>query len=245
MPSRRAWVAIVLLFIGLIVWRLPAQWLVGALPANVRCDAPAGTVWAGQCQQLTAMGVVLSQVSWQLAPAQLLRMRLGGSLRIDDPRLQAQTGWSFGRAGDVQLSGLNAQLALPNALLPAVPTGWSGRLQLQFDRARYQQPRILELLGHAQLLELRQQQPPAAMGGYEVNFAPGAVDGDWVNGSVRDLGGPLTLKGSLRLQAPNAYEFDGKVAATAAAGEELRRLIEQLGPVDAQGLRVVSVAGTL
>lgn len=245
MPSRRAWVAIVLLFIALIVWRLPAQWLVGALPADVRCDGPAGTVWAGQCQQLTAMGAILQQVSWQLAPAQLLRARIGGSLRIDDPRLQAQTGWSLGRAGDVQLSGVNAQLMLTNALLPAVPAGWSGRLQVRFERARYRQPRILELLGQVQLFELRQQLPPAEMGGYELDFAPGAVNGDLVSGSVRDLGGPLTLTGVLRLHPPNAYEFEGKVAATASASEEVRRLIEQLGPADAQGLRVVSVAGTL
>jgi hypothetical protein len=245
MPSRRAWVAIVLLFIGLVIWRLPAQWLMGVLPANVRCDDAAGTVWAGQCQQLTAMGVVLQQVSWQLAPAELLHARLGGSLRIDDPRLQAQTAWSLGRAGDAQFSALSAQLALPNPLLPAVPAGWSGQLQLQIDRAHYRQPRIVELLGRAQLTGLRQQQPAADLGGYELSFAPGAVNGDVVNGTVRDLGGPVALTGALQLRPPNAYEFEGKVAATATASEELRQLVEQLGPADAQGLRVMSVAGTL
>lgn len=245
MPSRRAWVAIVLLFIGLVVWRLPASWLVGALPGNVRCQDAAGTVWAGQCQQLAATGMVLQQVSWQLAPAELLHARIGGSLRVDDPRLQAQTQWSLGRAGDAQISALSGQLTLPNPQLPAALAGWSGQLQLQIDRGHYRQPRILELLGRAQLTELRQQQPAADLGSYELLFAPGAVSGDVVNGTVRNLGGPLALTGTLVLRPPNAYEFEGKVATTAAAGEELRRLVEQLGPADAQGLRVVSVAGTL
>ena len=94
MPSRRAWVAILLFFIALIVWRLPARWLTGLLPANVRCEDAAGTVWDGQCPQLATMGLVLQQVSWQIAPRELLHARLGGSLRIDDARLTAQTRWS-------------------------------------------------------------------------------------------------------------------------------------------------------
>jgi Type II secretion system (T2SS), protein N len=245
MPSRRAWVAIILLFFGLVLWRLPAHWLAGALPANVRCEDASGTVWAGQCAQLAAVGVVLQQVSWQLAPAELLHARIGGRLRIDDARLQADGQWSLGRAGDVQASAASARLTLPNPLVSAVPAGWSGQLQLQIDRAHLQQYRIIELLGRVQLTDLRQRQPPAEMGGYELLFAPGAAHGDVVDGTVRNLDGPLTLTGTLRLRPPGAYEFDGKVAVTAAASEELRRLVEQMGPADAQGQRVVSVAGTL
>jgi hypothetical protein len=53
------------------------------------------------------------------------------------------------------------------------------------------------------------------------------------------------LQGVLQLSPSGAYELDGTVAARDASSSDLQQLLQMLGPPDAQGRHVFSLAGTL
>ena len=65
-------------------------------------------------------------------------------------------------------------------------------------------------------------------------------------GQLRDLSGPLAVRGQLRLQPSGAFEINGTVATRPNAGNEIDQALQVfLGPADTQGQRPFSMAGTL
>jgi general secretion pathway protein N len=49
----------------------------------------------------------------------------------------------------------------------------------------------------------------------------------------------------LRLSPDGSYELAGSVAPKSDAGSDLTQVLQLLGPADAQGRRVFSIAGTM
>jgi hypothetical protein len=95
--------------------------------------------------------------------------------------------------------------------------------------------------GIVSVRRLHRDQPTADLGGFELDFAKAAP----MTGNLRDLDGPLSLQGVLQLSPSGAYELDGTVAARDASSSDLQQLLQMLGPPDAQGRHVFSLAGTL
>ena len=79
------------------------------------------------------------------------------------------------------------------------------------------------------------------LGSYAVSFPGG--DGEPV-GQIRDLGGPLSLQGTLRLPRQGGYELQGTVATRPEASPELINNLRFLGSPDAAGRRQFSLTGT-
>jgi hypothetical protein len=63
-------------------------------------------------------------------------------------------------------------------------------------------------------------------------------------GDLTDLGGPLAVRGTLRLTNQPGYVLEGQVAARADAAPELVSNLQFLGTPDASGRRPFSIAGT-
>jgi hypothetical protein len=63
-------------------------------------------------------------------------------------------------------------------------------------------------------------------------------------GQIRDLGGPLSVTGTLKLTRQGGYEVEGLVAARADAPPELINNMRFLGSPDATGRRPFSLSGT-
>ena len=69
--------AALLLFAGVIATRLPASWLLAAVPKingqSPHCDVVSGTIWHGACSGLTVGAFRFSFTQWELAAWPLLR----------------------------------------------------------------------------------------------------------------------------------------------------------------------------
>jgi hypothetical protein len=245
MPSRRIALLIALMFAVTLLVRFPARWVATMLPNGIECHEATGTIWNGECAQLRAAGTGLSRVGWRLLPAQLLRGTLAADIRSNDPRANGSLQLRVGSGGRLELRNVNARLQLAGGLIPALRDQWRGQVELALSRVelRALQPRALA--GTARVMDLRQSSPPLELGSYELAFAEGAADNTDIVGALRDLQGPVGVAGSLRLRTTGEYEVDGTVVARPTASAELQRLIEFLGPVDAQGARPFSLAGTL
>jgi general secretion pathway protein N len=234
MSIRSALLLAIVVFVVTLLARLPAAALVPLLPAGVSCQMPGGTVWHGSCAQLRDGSFDLSGFSWRLHPAPLLQLRLSAELTSDDPRVAGHTQVEITRDGQIPLQG---GLAL-------FPRGLAGTVQIAVDAARLQHEQLLALQGSIRVLQLRSESQSADLGSFELVFPP-APPGSPIEGQLRDLGGPLSVSGQLRLMGAGGYDLSGSVAAREQASPELLQALELLGPADPQGRRPFSLAGSL
>lgn len=242
MSTRSALLLAVIVFLATLLARLPARLLVPLLPAEVACDMPSGTVWHGACAQLHAPGLTLNAVSWTLHPSALLGLRLSADLTSDDPHAQGHAGIELSRGGLIRVQALAAQLPLQDGL-KLFPRGLAGTVQVAVSLASVRHGELTALQGSVRVVQLRSNSQSADLGSFELQF-PAASAGSPIVGQLRDLGGPLSVSGALRLTR-GAYDLSGWVAARDQASPELLQALQLLGPADAQGRRMFSLAGSL
>ncbi len=101
----------------------------------------------------------------------------------------------------------------------ATPRGWTGDLELDLAEVRLVGRRPVAATGTLFLRALRA--PGAggqALGDFELVVGEGTVGSESLNGRVRDLGGPLRVRGSIELDTEGRYLLTGEAAPGPGAG---------------------------
>lgn len=248
MTTRRTlWIgALALLAFGLIVIaRFPAAWAAGALPAELSCDIIDGTVWNGACAGLMLRHQrLLGDLSWQLHAPRLLAGRLAARVGLTHAEDFANAEVELAPGGHILAREVHASVHLDPGLIPQLPGGLRGLARADLSRLEVQHGRLTDLRGRIEAHDLAQtDQTPMELGSYALAFNGAAAGGELI-GELRDLGGPLSLEGILRMTPEPGFVLDGKVAARPAASAELARQLQMLGAPDAQGRRSFSIADT-
>jgi len=248
MSVRVAVLLAALVFLLTLLVRLPASLLLNALPATWHCTGAAGTLWQGSCAEFAAGPRSISDLRWTVHPAALLRAHIALDFASSDPAASGQGYLEWQPGGELLLEHLSATLA-PQALMGLLPGGWNASLQLAIEQARVRAGHLVALAGALQLQQLQLRAPRTALGSYELAFAPQsagiAATDTPMHGALRELEGPLTLRGEMLLQPDGSYQLSGKVAAHEDASASLQQLLELLGPADANGARDFSFTGRL
>ena len=243
MSARTAILLVAAVFALTLLIRLPAAVLGWLLPRSVACESPAGTLWRGSCADVRSGALELADVDWRLHPLSLLRAQAALDVDSNDPRARGNGHVTLHANGDLDMTTLNASLPLEGGLLP-VPAGWSGVLGVDIDQASVRGGHVTALQGRLTARSLRMSHPDADLGSFELNFPTAPVGDQPMSGTLRDLGGPLSLSGQLQLRRDGSYELDGILAPRDTSSAELQQLLNLLGPPDADGRRAVSFAGT-
>jgi hypothetical protein len=225
---------------------LPARWVGGMLPPVARCMEWSGTIWRGQCGQLTVQvpgqrPITLESASWKLHPLRLLRARLAADVVVEDPRGAATGSVEVARSGLLVLRGVDAQAQLDPQFPGGLPAGWSGRLEMQALDLDWQIDRLQGLQGEFRFLNLRDERG-REIGSYRASFP--AVDGPPFRGQLTDLGGPLELRATVELTVERNWSLNGTVMVRGAEDGGFRSYLEALGAPDASGRYPLSATGT-
>jgi general secretion pathway protein N len=248
MPLKTAISLAIAIFAITVLSQLPAAVLPWLLPATINCETPSGTLWEGACAQLHSGAWELTDVHWTLHPAALLRAQLSADLLSTDPRATGQTRATLHLNGLLELERLDARVPLQGGA-SMLPSGWSGLLELNVERASLRGGRLNALQGRIVLRQLHSEQPTADLGSFELDVPAPAAESSGpstpIVGQLRDLEGPLSVQGQLRLSSEGAYELSGTLAPRGDASPDLRQALQLLGPPDAQGRYPLSLAGTL
>jgi hypothetical protein len=225
-----------LLFVALLIWRLPLAWVSAWLPAGVQCQGGSGSVWRGHCDTLRTPVASLQSLSWQLS---LLRGEASLALQVDDTELQASTDLHWHFNGQWRAEALRARLPLEHPLLRLASKNYRGDVAADFTEVSGNGRQIQSAAGTVQLLHLHSS---TDLGSYAVKLADGARPGE-IAGDLRDLDGPLQVDGTLRIHA-TGYELHGYAVPRSGASTELSKALDLLGPPDEQGRRRLSLEGT-
>jgi general secretion pathway protein N len=243
MSARSAILLVVAVFALTLLIRLPADVIAWLLPRSVACESPGGTLWHGGCAEVRSAALTLADVRWTLHPLSLLRAQAALDVNSNDPRARGSAQLTLHSNGDLDIATLNASLALEGGVVP-VPAGWSGVLDLGIDRAGLRGGHIVAVQGTLTVRSLRMEHPGTDLGSFELKFPDAPVGDAPMLGTLRDLGGPLSLAGQLQLRPDGNYELDGSIAPRDASSADLQQVLNLLGPPDAAGRHPVSFAGT-
>lgn len=249
--KRTVWLVLfgVLVFVGIIVARMPVSWVMPGPNSGVACSEVDGTVWNGTCTGLTVRTQAVGDVTWELHASRLLAAKLNADVVLSRPAGAVQGNVETGFDKKITARGIKADLPLDQELVSvALPPNFRslrGKIHADLSLARFNGRAFTAIEGVIEAQDLTEGEGANAQrwGSYSLTFPPSAV-GDPL-GQIRDLGsGPLAVEGSLRLTPEPGFDLEGLVTARPTASAELARDIQFLGSPDAQGRRPFSLSGT-
>ncbi len=233
-------------FLVVLVLYLPASWLASALPPQLRCHEIGGSVWHGDCLGLQWQGATLGDATWNLAPGRALTGSLSGDLELRGTAINLRTDLDTNFSGIGELRNLSARLVLDPGLLPQVPPDQRGTVTAQLVRlelAEGPSPRALQ--GTIQLHDFRQVGArPLELGSYQVTFENAAPTNEAAVGTLRDLGGPFAVNGTVTLTPPNAWLVQGYITGRTAEAERIVREITLGAMPDPSGRSTFTIEGS-
>jgi general secretion pathway protein N len=233
-------------FIVCLVAMMPAQQLARRLPEGVELGGVDGTIWSGRARSLAVNGRPLGGLQWSCRPWPLLVLEWSCSavLKPQGGEVAGDLSGDFGQ----EVVGEDIRGRLPIAAFEgiATPRGWTGDLELDVAEIRLAGRRPTAASG---TLVLRALHAPGAggqaLGDFELVVGEGTVGSESLNGRLRDLGGPLQVRGSVELDPNGRYLLTGDAAPGPGAGPAIFDTLSFLGPPDRQGRRPFTIEGTL
>lgn len=233
-------------FLAFMVAMVPARQLTSRLPAGIETRGVAGTIWAGRASGLRANGAALGALEWSCRPWRLLVLEWSCRVTLSPPGGQFAADLSGGFDGEVLASGIAGQVPITAFEGIATPRGWSGVLELDVQRLRIVARRPTEADGRLFVRSLKAPGPRGqVLGDFELTVGEGTVGTDTLAGRLRDLGGPLRVRGAIELRRDGSYLMSGEVAPGPGAGPAIFDTLAFLGPPDDLGRRPFAIEGTL
>jgi general secretion pathway protein N len=232
-------------FVVFLVAMMPATQLARRLPTGIALAGVGGTIWSGQARSLTVQGRALGAFRWSCRPWRLLLLQWSCHATLAPPGGEV-SGELRGDFGD-EIVGEEIAGRLPISLFEgiATPRGWTGELELDISELRLVARRPAAASGTLYLRSLRAPGPGGqALGDFELVVGEGTVGGAALNGRLRDLGGPLHVRGAIELAADGSYLLTGDAAPGPGAGPAIFDTLGFLGPPDSQGRRPFTIEGS-
>ncbi len=233
-------------FLGFLVAMVPASQLARRMPAGVVLDGPAGTIWSGRARALVIQGRPLGAFRWSCRPWRLVVLEWSCTIGLQPKGGDAEGDFSGDFGGDVVGRDIHGTVPISVFEGIATPRGWTGNLELALDELRVAKRRPQSAAG---TLFMRGLRAPGSggqqLGDFELVVGEGSVGGAMLNGRLRDLGGPLHVRGAVELFEDGRYLVQGEAAPGPGAGPAIFDTLGFLGPPDRQGRRPFTIEGTL
>lgn len=244
MNRRLFWLGFTAFLLAVLVV-LPAQWMTWLLPAQVHCASWTGSVWRGQCNDLTveqgSAPLEIQMLHWKLHPLSLLRLALKADFNLRTAQGTVSGVAELGRKGQLAVENLTASAMFDRRLATMLAEGWNGQLEARNLTVKMQGNTLLALSGEIDLRDFKDARG-APFGSYRLVFAP--TDAPPFTGTITDNGGPLAVKGAVTITADRRWQLDGLITPRADAPQELRSRLEILAAPDASGGHRLQSEGT-
>ncbi len=229
--------------LGLIVL-FPARAAVGWFaPDGIQVSGISGTVWNGRARAVSAPGVYLADVDWQLSALSLLTLSPSLSFSAVPGSGFIEATATLRGSDTIELRDLNASLPL-SMLAEVVRTpGLDGNASLQFEHIAFIQGLPTSARGTVRVAGLRLPLVhPGPLGGYLLEF----VESDnGIVASIEDADGIVDVAGSLSLRQDSSYQLLAQVAVIASTPPDLAERMRFMPRGNAEGQYEIRLEGSL
>jgi general secretion pathway protein N len=233
-------------FLVFLIALVPANQLTRRLPPGITLDGVSGTIWSGQARSIAVESQPIGPLRWSCRPWRLIVLEWSCDLGLQPPGGEVFGRFTGGFNGD--LVGRDIRGTAPISVFEGIvtPRGWSGTLEFDLAELRIASLRPQSATGTMHLRALRGPGPHGErLGDFELVVGEGSVGNALLNGRLRDLGGPLHVRGAIELFADGRYLMRGDAAPGPGAGPAILDTLSFLGPPDRQGRRPFTIEGTL
>ncbi len=246
--SRRARIvaAGVVAFLGFLVAMVPASQLSSRLPPGIVMTGVGGTIWSGRASNLQLQGRSLGALRWFCRPWRLLLLEWSCQVTFSPAGGEVSADLTGDFGGQVEARGIRGQVPVSAFEGIATPIGWTGVLELDVEQLRIASAKPQEAAGTLFVRSLKAPGPGGQLlGDFELVVGEGAVGTDTLTGRLRDLGGPLRVRGTIELKRDGSYMMSGEAAPGPGAGPAIFDTLAFLGPPDNLGRRPFTIEGSL
>ncbi len=232
-------------FLVFLVAMVPAGQLAHRLPEGIAMTGVAGTIWSGRASGLAVNRRTIGGIRWSCRPWRLVFLEWSCHLTLSPPggEVSADARGDFGG----EIVGRNIRGNVPIGTLEGIvtPPGWTGVLELDVDEVRIVGRRPANAAGTLFVRSLRAPGSGGQMlGDFELVVGEGSVGTGSLNGRLRDLGGPLHVRGAIELDPQGRYLMSGDAAPGPGAGPAIFDTLSFLGPPDRLGRRPFTIEGS-
>jgi len=233
-------------FLVFLVALVPATLLTRWLPPGIAVAGLDGTIWSGSASGVNLQGRAIGAAAWSCRPWRLVFLEWSCRVHLQPAGGELSAAVSGGFDDEIEARDLagSAPIAFLEGIV--VPTGWTGRLELDVARARITRGLPQDAEGRLFVRGLKAPGPGGAtLGDFELVIGEGAVGTGTLVGRLSDQGGPLHVRGTLELKRDGSYFMSGEVAPGPGAGPAILDTLEFLGPPDTSGRRPFTIEGSL
>lgn len=224
-------------------WSIPAEtaWTrVAERAPMLRLQGLTGRIWEGQAQGVSIKAMPMGSAHWQLSPWRALTGAAAGSVQLSGGPITLNTELSADQT-ELTLSALTASIPAtllePALDIPALRL--QGMIDLRADQVLVSNGILKSAKGMLQWNDLGVSGlAEARLGGVRVDFAP---EGQDIVGKVSDLGGPLAVEGTIRVQGQT---FHAEVNLD-ARDESVREALLYVGERKPNGGSLLRVDGVI
>jgi general secretion pathway protein N len=241
--KRTIWliIAVVLVFAGFVIARLPASWVMPDAKSGIVCGDVDGSIWNGTCTGLTVQQQPVGDLTWEVHAMRLLAGKINADVVLTRPTGSVRANVESGFDKKIVARDVLVDLPVDQELASGLPPNLRnlrGKVHAQLAYVRVDGQVVQAIEGVVEAHDLTDG--TQKWGSYSVTF-PAPTTGAPV-GQLKDLGsGPLAVEGSLKLTPAPGFDLEGLVAARPSASPELVQDLRFLGSPDSQGRRPFSL----
>jgi hypothetical protein len=233
----------VLAFVLIVVANVPASLAQRWIPSNIRVGSLNGTLWHGEAMSVQTGTVDIERLEWRLHPVSLLAGKFAARIEATTAPDRLTAEITVNRAGLIEAHGVDAQLDAASFAGRALPTGWSGPVNVHLEELVVEKRWISRIRGTAESGTL--SGPPGVqpyLGSYRLVFGDDAnAAPEELRGHFQDTGGPIEISGEVHLYRDRRAVVSGWVRARSNAPQAVVDDIAKLPESDPQGRRRFSI----
>ncbi len=231
-----------------VVVQTPAERLYGLVKERLPLTLYQldGTAWQGSATVATFGGRSqrLESLQWVLQPATIFlgRVQADVSFQYDNRDVSGTVGRDLGGLYLREFKGSLAAATLER-LSPQLAFGLTGLFQFNLAELVLEGVQLASVEGEIQWHDAGLEMNNTSFGNFELSLA--TTDDGKINGVLRDLDGPLKVRGTLRLQPSGEYVFAGTLELRDNSRNDLRQGLRFVGTPNAKGVYTIKHQGKL
>ena len=206
----------------------------------------AGSLLRGQARNVALRGAEIESLTWRWTPLALLKGRVEYHITLAESQLRLEGLFGIGLDRELRILDVNGFVSLRQAISLALQAQLplNGKVEVDLDEIRVGSDGLPRAVyGNVQLLNARTTLGRTfELGDFRTELT---TDEQSIVGTIRDIGGPLILNGTLTLTPDGRYRFTAQTALRDVNNRELREALDLLGRPSQDGKWKIDIKGVL